>query len=75
MNNYDYYANMNRDAKDRSFNHENIEQSYEQIKFSNNSSNNNNRKSSLKRTESKMDDNQHESDDIPEFESEIDDSQ
>jgi len=75
MNNYNYYANMNKDAKDRVCNHENVQQAYDQIKFTNNSSNNNNRKFSLKRTERKMDENQHESEDIPEVESEMDDHQ
>jgi hypothetical protein len=75
MNNYNHYANMSNDAKDRLCNHENIQPAYEQMKFNNNSSNNNNRKSSLKRTESKMDHNQQESEDNPEVESEIDDHQ
>jgi hypothetical protein len=55
MNSYDYYANMSKDAKDRLCNHENVQLTYDQNKFTNNSSNNNNGKSSLKRTESKID--------------------
>jgi hypothetical protein len=65
---------MSKKAKDRMCNHEVIEQNYEKIKFSTNT-NNNNRKSSLKRTESKMDENQQVSDDYPKAESETEDSQ
>jgi hypothetical protein len=55
---------MNTEAKDRLCNHEVILQNCEQIKLSNNASsmNNINKKTSLKRTESKMDDNQQEPD-------------
>jgi hypothetical protein len=48
---------MSKYAKDRMCNRKNI-QVCDQIKFSNNSNNSNNKKSSLKRTESKMDENQ-----------------
>jgi hypothetical protein len=50
---------MSKDAEDRMCNHENIQQAYEEIQISTNTNNNNNRKSSLKRIESKMDENQH----------------
>ncbi len=55
MNSYNYYANMSKDANDRLCNHENVQLTYDQNKFTNNSSNNNNGKSSLKRTESEID--------------------
>ncbi|CAF3458498.1 unnamed protein product [Rotaria socialis] len=75
MNNYEQYANMNKDTKDRMCNHNNIEQAYEQIKFSSMENNNKNVKSSLKRTERKMDENQPQSDNNSAIGSEIDDSQ
>jgi flagellin-like hook-associated protein FlgL len=46
---------MSKDANDRLCNHENVQLTYDQNKFTNNSSNNNNGKSSLKRTESEID--------------------
>jgi hypothetical protein len=75
MNNYNHYTNMSKDAKDRLCNHENVQLAYDQIKSTNNSSNNNNRKSSLKRTESKMDENQQEYEDNPGAKNEMDDYQ
>jgi len=59
MSNYNYYAIMSKDAEDRMCNHENIQQAYEEIQVSTNTNHNNNRKSSLKRIESKIDENQH----------------
>jgi hypothetical protein len=56
-------------------NNENMQQNYEQIKFSDNTNNVNNKKSSLKRTESKMDESPQGSDDYLEVESDFDDVQ
>lgn len=64
MSNYNYYANMSTEDKDRLCNHGIIHKDYEQTKLLNatTTTNNVNNKTSLKRTESKMDDNQQESD-------------
>lgn len=76
MSSYNYHSNMSTEAKDRLCNHGIIHQAYEQTKLSNNTNNtnNSNKNTSLKRTESKMDDNQHESDIISDFEYENEDN-
>ena len=80
MDNYSYYANMNKEEKNRLGNTESIQQNCDQSRsftttktnYSNNIRNNN--KSTLKRTESKMDENANESDDNRGIDSEVDDS-
>ncbi|CAF4597855.1 unnamed protein product [Rotaria socialis] len=70
MSDYNHYLNMSKNEKDRMCDHQNIQQLYEQIKHTSTSNyNNDNSKKSLKRTESKMDENQLDSEDNSEIES------
>ncbi|CAM4828751.1 unnamed protein product [Rotaria magnacalcarata] len=74
MSDYYHYSNMSKNEKDRMRDHQNIKQLYEQIKHASTTNNNDNSKTSLKRTESKMDKSQPDSDENSEIESQnIDD--
>ncbi|CAF3382710.1 unnamed protein product [Rotaria socialis] len=70
MSDYNHYLNMSKNEKDRMCDHQNIQQLYEQIKHTSTTNySNDNSKKSLKRTESKMDENQLDSEDNSEIES------
>ena len=73
MNNYNYNASMSKQDKDRMCDKGSMQENHELIKLSTNT--NGSKKSTLKRTESKMDENNQESDDYSENESEFDEMQ
>ena len=67
MNNYDHYANMSKDEKDRLCEHGILREIGGQTNTTNSTYNIINKKSTLKRTESKMDESQDDSNDIQEI--------
>ena len=73
MSNYYHYENMSKKDKDRMCDEGITQQNCELIRIS--TSSNGNKKSSLKRTESKMDENQQGSDDYPDVESDFEEVQ
>ncbi len=75
MSNYNYYANMTKDANDRLCDHEKNLTCYWTIQSLPEQNNNSSKRSSLKRTESKMDEYHRGSDNNPDVESEADDAQ
>ncbi|CAF3172752.1 unnamed protein product [Rotaria socialis] len=75
MEEYNRYSNKKKEEKDLLCNHETIKEVYEQNKSTHSTNNSSNSKSSLKRTESKMEESHYDSDNNMELESQTDDSE